>query len=225
MNIISSIQHTAAPTKIVIPETISTYMFNGTADSNVVWGTKVSWTGQTKYITPIGITTKCLLGQGWGWPETGATLSSLSPITLLSRGYSFSFFFYSSDVGSSRWIITLYDTANFNNNLIMYMHSGKLSLRVNNTDYTGMYDTLINDNVWRHITYVVKPSTGSAAVDIYVNKSKVVADYSVALPNSSFDKTAICQSLTTNQSAFTGYLYKFQYYDYALDATEVSALY
>ena len=226
MNMLSSVcRPSAAPAKATIPETTTTYWFNGTTDNNVVWGTKVSWTGQTKYITPIGVTTKCLLAQGWGWPETGAGLSTLSPITLLSRGYSFSFFFYSSDVGSSRWIITLYDAANFNNNLILYMHSGKLALRVNGTDYFNLYDTLINDNVWRHITYVVKPSTGSATVDIYVNKTIVLSNFAIALPNSSFTNTSICQSLTTNQSAFTGYLYKFQYFDHALDATDVSALY
>jgi hypothetical protein len=226
MNLLSSIQSTRSVVAAAKVPTTTTYMFNGTADSKVVWGDRVSWTGEKKYITPIALQTKALLCDGWGYPSMGATLSTLSPITLPSDGYTFIFFHYSNDTGSSRWIMTLYDSTDFNKHLYFYMNNGKISLKINNTVINDIYSTVINDGVWRHIVLVFKEDTASTKkFDVYLNKTQVVTDYVVTAPNSTYTTTSLCQALTSAQRAFSGYIYKYEYRNWALSAAEVSTLY
>jgi hypothetical protein len=158
----------------------------------------------------------------------GATLSTLSPITLPADGYSFTFFHYSNDTGSSRWVMTLYDSGDFNKHLFFYMNDGKISLKINGTVYNDIYGaTVLNDGVWRHVALVFKEgaSASEKKCDIFLNKTLVVQDYVVTAPDSTYTTSSLCQALTTNQRAFSGYLYKFEFRNWALSSSQVSALY
>jgi hypothetical protein len=149
----------------------------------------------------------------------------INPFTTLNNGMTFLFWFRANNTGG--WS-RIFDFANGQNNqnILIGMPSNQLWCGIHNssgaTD-TALYTTNINDNVWRHFTWIINPD-GSYVT--YVNGIFYQNIGVVRYPDNVVrNKNYLGKSNWNSDPYLNGAIDDFRMYNRVLLATEISTIY
>jgi len=182
---------------ILPPTPTYNYYLNGTDTAGLTLGSETTYSSTPDYITPFGISSYYLVCSGSNGIPTGKGLSltGITPLSLPNNGFTINFTFKTGEASyNPKRLFEFYNSTS--SYFFVGLYSGYLMLGIDNNIVPQVYGTLINDNVWRNVTVVVKPSdTSGSNIDLYINKDLVTSNLSMlSYPSLSYSNVYICQS-------------------------------